>query len=197
MYAMSNKKTVLVGLDLRKPKIFDDFEVQNDKGASNYLANDATLDEIILQTRIENMDLILSGPVPPNPSELVISPTASRLVEECKKRYDYIILDSPPLGLVADALEISKYADATLYVVRQGYTKKAMLGVINYKFQRKEIKNVSVLFNYFKERGSYGQGYGYGYGYGAYGNGYHENNSKKSRWSGLKNFLISLSRKRN
>ncbi|MEN8816306.1 MAG: polysaccharide biosynthesis tyrosine autokinase [Nonlabens sp.] len=195
VFALSGKRTVLVGMDLRKPKIFDDFEVQNDKGASNYLANDATLDEIILQTRIENMDLILSGPVPPNPSELVISPTASRLVEECKKRYDYIILDSPPLGLVADALEISKYADATLYVVRQGYTKKAMLGVINDKFQRKEIKNVSVLFNYFKERGSYGQGYGYGYG--AYGNGYHENNSKKSRWSGLKNFLISLSRKRN
>ncbi len=94
------------------------------------------------------------------------------MIEQFKKDYDYIILDTPPLGLVADALEIAKYADATLYLVRQGYTKRGMLDVVNEKHQRGEIKNLSFVFNYFKDRGQYG--YGYGYGYGAYGNGYHE-----------------------
>jgi tyrosine-protein kinase Etk/Wzc len=178
VFALSGKRTLLIGLDLRKPKIFDDFGVDNDLGVSNYLVNDCSFKDIVRPTGIENLDIVLSGPVPPNPSELIMSRRAGEMIEQFKKDYDYIILDTPPLGLVADALEIAKYADATLYVVRQAYTKRGMLDVINEKYKRGEIKNLSFVFNYFKDRGQYG--YGYGYGYGAYGNGYHEDEKRKA-----------------
>lgn len=198
IFAMSGKRTVLVGLDLRKPRIFDDFEIENDLGVSNYLVNDAKLNEIIRSSGIENLDLILSGPVPPNPSELILSSRAGDMIRALEDAYDYIILDTPPLGLVADAMEISKYADASLYVVRQGYTKKGMLDMINGKYARKELKNVSLIFNYFNDTASYG--YGYGYGYGAYGNGYHEEFAPTTFIGRLKHKLrklLTLSRKRN
>lgn len=180
VFALSGKRTLLVGMDLRKPKIFDDFGIENDLGVSNYLVNDCSLNEIIRSAGMENLDIALSGPVPPNPSELIMSRRAGEMIEQFKKDYDYIILDTPPLGLVADALEIAKHADASLYLVRQGYTKKGMLDVVNEKYERGEIKNLSFVFNYFNNKGKYGYGYGYGYsyGYGAYGNGYYENDMK-------------------
>jgi capsular exopolysaccharide synthesis family protein len=195
IFALSGKRTLLMGLDLRKPKIFDDFNIENTLGVSNYLVKDATLNEIIKPSGIENLDLILSGPVPPNPSELILTARAGDMLEELRKTYDYIILDTPPLGLVSDAMEISKHADATLYVVRQGYTKKGMLDIINDKYIKQELGNVSLLFNYFDDKARYG--YGYGYGYGAYGNGYHENNASKTVTYRLKRQikkLFSLSR---
>ncbi len=196
IFALSGKRTVLVGLDLRKPKIFDDFNIENTVGVSNYLVKDATLNEIIKSSGIENLDLILSGPVPPNPSELIMTQRAGDMLEELRKNYDYVILDTPPLGLVADAMEISKHADASLYVVRQGYTKKGMLDIINDKYVKGELENVSLLFNYFNDRARYG--YGYGYGYGAYGNGYHENNAPQTVADRLKQQIKKLlSRKRN
>ena len=91
---------------------------------------------------------------------------------------------------MADALEIAKHADASLYIVRQGYTRKPMLDGVNEKYTRGEIKNVSMVMNYFKDKGTYG--YGYGYGYGAYGNGYHENDIKKSRFAKLTEMLKSF-----
>ncbi|WP_438961876.1 polysaccharide biosynthesis tyrosine autokinase [Nonlabens sp.] len=190
VFALSSKRTLLVGLDLRKPKIFDDFGVDNDLGVSNYLVNDCSLDEMIRSTGIENLDVALSGPVPPNPSELIMSRRAGEMIEQFKKDYDYIILDTPPLGLVADALEISKHADASLYLVRQGYTKKGMLDVVNEKYERAQIKNLSFVFNYFSDRGNLG--YGYGYGYGAYGNGYHENDAKNSVLERVKKLIKGI-----
>ena len=88
-----------------------------------------------------------------------------------KARYDYIVLDTPPIGLVADALEIDEYVDATLYVVRQDYTKKAMLEIINEKYRNGQIGNISLVLNYFRTKGKmgYGYGYDYGYSYGGYG----------------------------
>jgi len=197
IFALSGKRTLLMGMDLRKPKIFDDFNIENTLGVSNYLVKDATLIEIIKPSGIENLDLILSGPVPPNPSELILTARAGEMLEELRKNYDYIILDTPPLGLVSDAMEVSKHADATLYVVRQGYTKKGMLDIINDKYVKQELGNVSLLFNYFDDKARYG--YGYGYGYGAYGNGYHENTASKTVVHRLKRQikkLFSLSRKR-
>jgi len=198
IFAMSGKRTLLVGLDLRKPKIFDDFDIENNIGVSNYLVKDVTLNEIIKSSGIENLDLALSGPVPPNPSELILGNRASEMIEILRDSYDYIILDTPPLGLVADAMEISKHADASLYVVRQGYTKKGMLDIVNDKYIKQELNNVSLLFNYFNDKR--GIGYGYGYGYGAYGNGYHEETSYQTPMARFKEqikTLFSLSRKRN
>ncbi len=173
VYALNNKRVVLVGLDLRKPKLFDDFNLENDLGVSNFLVNDCSLEQIIRTTPIKNLDLILSGPVPPNPSELLMSKRASDLLLKLKENYDYIILDTPPLGLVTDALEISKHVDATLYLVRQGFTRKPMLDYLQDKYTRGEIKNISFIMNYFKDKRAYG------YGYGNYPNGYHEDGATK------------------
>ncbi|SCX91967.1 protein involved in gliding motility EpsB [Nonlabens sp. Hel1_33_55] len=200
VFALSGKRTILVGLDLRKPKIFDDFNIDNTIGVSNYLVKDATLNEIVKSSGIENLDLALSGPVPPNPSELILNKQTAIMLEELKQSYDYVILDTPPLGLVADAMEISKHSDASLYVVRQGYTKKGMLDILNDKYSKQELGNVSMLFNYFNDRARYGHGYGYGYGYGAYGNGYHQDSAPQTAAYRLKTRikqLFSLSRKRN
>lgn len=172
VFALSEKKTVIVGLDLRKPKIFGDFKVDNNLGVVNYLVGQKTVDEIIYKSHIPNLDIITSGPIPPNPSELLMSEAMEELINELKTKYDYVILDTPPVGLVADALELSHYADATLYVVRQAYTKRGMLSVVNEKHMRGELKNVSIIFNGFQNKAKYGYGYGYGYSYGAYGYGY-------------------------
>ncbi|AJR03786.1 exopolysaccharide transport family protein [Siansivirga zeaxanthinifaciens] len=191
VFALSGKKTVLVGLDLRKPKIFDDFGINNKVGAVNYLIGQATLAEITQSTHVEHLDVITSGPIPPNPSELLIGDYMDAFMSELKATYDYIVLDTPPIGLVSDALELIPYVDATLYVVRQDYTKKDMLKVINSKYKKGEIKNISFLYNYFNQKGTYG--YGYGYGYGAYGNGYHEDAQKASGFlNSLKTFFKRL-----
>jgi capsular exopolysaccharide synthesis family protein len=108
--------------DLRKPKLFDEFNLSK-SGIVNYLIKQKSLDEIINHTQIPHLDVILSGPVP-NPSELIMSDGMSELIEELKKTYDYIILDTPPVGLVSDALELAQYSDVTLYIVRQNFQKR-------------------------------------------------------------------------
>ncbi|MFT5238674.1 MAG: capsular exopolysaccharide synthesis family protein [Flavobacteriaceae bacterium] len=165
VFALSEKKTILVGLDLRKPKIFGDFNLDNDIGVVNYLIQDRALNAIIQKTRLEHLDVISSGPIPPNPSELLMSDRMELLIEELKEQYDYIVLDSPPLGLVSDSLGLIKFADATIYVVRQNYTKRGMFSVINEKYKRGEVTNLSFVLNSFEDKTKNGYGYGYGYGY--------------------------------
>jgi len=170
VFALGGKKTILVGLDLRKPKIFGDFEITNKKGVVNYLIGEEKKSDIRQHTKIPNLDVITSGPVPPNPSELLIGTATDELIKSLKEEYDCFILDTPPVGLVSDALELLKYADSTIYVVRQAYSQKGMLKMINDKYRKQEISNVSMVLNDFKVKSKYG----YVYGYGKYANGYHE-----------------------
>ena len=172
VFALSEKKTVIVGLDLRKPKLFGDFNLNNDFGVVNYLIGQKNLQEITQPTEIPYLDVITSGPIPPNPAELILGESMKELLDDLKTKYDYIILDTPPVGLVSDALELAQYCDATLYVVRQGFTKKGMLHLVNDKHKKGELTNISVVFNGYENKSRYG--YGYGYGYGDYSNGYHE-----------------------
>jgi polysaccharide biosynthesis transport protein len=182
VFALSEKKTVIVGFDLRKPKIFDDFNLKNDVGVVNYLIGQKTMDEIIHTTQIPYLDVIISGPVPPNPSELIMSESMSEFMKELKERYEYIILDTPPVGLVTDAVELSQFADVTLYITRQNFTKKEMIKLLNNRVTRGELSNVSIVLNGFENKAKYGAGYGYGYGYGygAYSNGYHEEDEARN-----------------
>jgi capsular exopolysaccharide synthesis family protein len=179
VFALSEKKTIILGLDLRKPKIFDDFNIQNDIGAVNYLIGQKKLEEVIQHTHIPYLDVITSGPIPPNPSELILGDSMKEMMTRLKQEYDYIILDTPPVGLVSDALELAQYCDVTLYIVRQNFTKKEMLTLLNNRSKRGELNNVSIIFNGYENKAKYGVGYGYGYGYGysygyGYGSGYHE-----------------------
>ncbi len=190
VFALSEKKTVIVGLDLRKPKIFDDFNIKNDVGAVNYLIGQKNLEEVTQKTHIPFLDAITSGPVPPNPSELIMGDSMKEFMEELKNKYDYIILDTPPVGLVTDAVEISNFADVTLYITRQNFTKKEMINLLNNRVKRGELNNVSIILNGFQNKAKYGAGYGYGYGYGygAYSNGYHEDDTPQ-------NIIVKLYRK--
>ncbi|MDW8849291.1 polysaccharide biosynthesis tyrosine autokinase [Flavobacterium sp. MMLR14_040] len=176
IFALSEKKTVIIGLDLRKPRLADEFNLSNQAGVVNYLIKQKTLSEIINPTEIPNLDVILSGPIPPNPSELIISEAMKELIEELKQKYDYIILDTPPVGLVSDALELVQYADVTLYIVRQNYTKKDMITLLNTRVKRGELNNTSIVLNGYENKAKYGTAYGYGYG--VYSNGYHEEEVK-------------------
>ncbi|MFN3908248.1 MAG: polysaccharide biosynthesis tyrosine autokinase [Flavobacterium sp.] len=189
VFALSERKTIVVGLDLRKPKIFSDFDIQNESGVVNCLIGQKTLDKVIQKTKIPNLDVITSGPIPPNPSELLLSDAMTEMILQLKSKYDYIILDTPPVGLVSDALQLTQHADVILYVIRQKTTKKEMVNLLNNRVKRGEIQNVSILFNGFETKAKYGYGYGnysgygygYGYGYGNYQNGYHEG-EEKNNW---------------
>ncbi len=192
VFALSEKKTVIVGLDLRKPRLADEFNLTNQIGVVNYLIKQNSLEEITNSTKIPNLDVILSGPIPPNPSELILSDVMRELIDELKQKYDYIILDTPPVGLVSDALELSQYSDVTLYIVRQNYTKKDMITLLNTRVKRGELSNASIVLNGYENKAKYGSAYGYGYGYGDYSNGYHD---EEKRPNSLKTFLNKLKKK--
>ena len=184
VFALSEKKTVILGLDLRKPKLFEEFNLSNEVGVVNYLIKQKTVDEIINPTHIPFLDVILSGPIPPNPAEMIMSDGMKELIEELKTKYDYIILDTPPVGLVSDALELAQYCDVTLYIVRQNFTKKDMITLLNNRVKRGELHNTSIILNGFQNKAKYGAGYGYGYGYGygstTYSSGYNEDDKTKN-----------------
>jgi len=184
VFALSEKKTVIIGLDLRKPKLFEEFNLSNEVGVVNYLIKQKTVDEIINPTHIPFLDVILSGPIPPNPAEMIMSDGMHDMIDELKKKYDYIILDTPPVGLVSDALELAQYSDVILYIVRQNFTKKEMITLLNNRVKRGELKNTSIILNGFQNKAKYGAGYGYGYGYGygntTYSNGYNEDDKPRN-----------------
>lgn len=184
VFALSEKKTVIIGLDLRKPKLFEEFNLSNEVGIVNYLIKQKTLDQIINATNIPFLDVILSGPIPPNPAEMIMSDGMREMIEELKKKYDYIILDTPPVGLVSDALELAQYSDVILYIVRQNFTKKEMITLLNNRVKRGELHNTSIILNGFQNKAKYGAGYGYGYGYGygnsTYSNGYNEDDKNRN-----------------
>jgi capsular exopolysaccharide synthesis family protein len=176
--AIGGYRTLLIGVDLRKPKIFQDFKLDNSFGLTNYLIGKANKEKIVQKTELANLDIITAGPTPPNPSELIMSAAFYNLLEEYKKEYDYIILDTPPIGLVADGLDIMKHSDIVFYVARQNVSKKNYFNMINEIYANEMEKNVGLIFNdvnfaavYGYGYGAYGYGYGYGYG-GGYGSGY-------------------------
>jgi succinoglycan biosynthesis transport protein ExoP len=187
VFALSGKKTVIIGCDLRKPKLFEEFNLSNEVGIVNYLIKQKSLDEIVNHTQIPYLDVILSGPVPPNPSEMIISDGMSELIEELKKAYDYIILDTPPVGLVSDALELAQYSDVTLYIVRQNFSKKEMITLLNNRVKRGELDNASIIFNGFENKAKYGAVYGYGYG--TYANAYTDEEKPRNFYNAIKKKL--------
>jgi capsular exopolysaccharide synthesis family protein len=152
------------------------------------LIGEKNIRDITIKTEIENLSIITSGPVPPNPSELIIGESTRELFKMLRESYDYILIDSPPVGLVADALELFKYSDAIMYLIRQNYTQRGMPKMMDDKYKNGEVKNISYILNDFMLKnsygGSYGYGYGYGYsygygyGYGKYGNAYHTTDKK-------------------
>ncbi len=183
--AVGGGKTIVVGLDLRKPKLAEYFDISNSMGASSVLAGIHTLDEAVVSTSTPNFDVLVGGPIPPNPSELLMSQALSDMLDELTERYDHVILDTPPIGLVTDSLIISEHAATTIYVVRQNVTTSSGLVYINDLYNSRKIQSVSLLFNDVR---SSRFGYGYGYGYG-YGNGYYSESVNPTRFERFKRFI--------
>jgi len=172
--SMSNKRTLVVGMDLRKPQTHNQFDISNTKGLSNYLIHDATFDEVVIPTHIPKLYITPAGPIPPNPSELIETDRMRNFFIEAKKHFDVVILDTPPVALVTDALIISKYVDTMIFVIRQNYTDKHALRFINNLYDQKKLPNLSLLINDIRIPqyvANYNYAYGYGYKKGA---GYYE-----------------------
>jgi capsular exopolysaccharide synthesis family protein len=178
VYSLMGKKTVLVGFDLRRPKIYTDFGIGNDQGISTWLIGRDNLEDVIKATTHENLSIIPAGPVPPNPSELTSSVKTDELLNLLKQRFDCIIIDSPPIGFVSDTFYLAALADTCLIIVRLNRTSKDMINRTVNDLKISDIKSSSLVIN---DIGSEGKGYGYGgkYGYG-YGYSNEYDKSKKS-----------------
>lgn len=170
--ALADKKTIILELDLRKPKLIRYLtQKPPESGISNYLIGKLSFDQLIRQSDVHpNLSYISSGPIPPNPAELLLTEPLTDMIEQLKQTYDYILLDTPPVGMVADALLLGKLADSALYVVRQGHTYKGSLNYIQEIYQENKLPNLAIIYNGVTANDGYGYGqkYGYGYGYGYY-----------------------------
>ncbi|HEY4787549.1 MAG TPA: polysaccharide biosynthesis tyrosine autokinase, partial [Bacteroidales bacterium] len=177
---LNDKKTVLINFDLRRPRLQDYLGVESeDKGLSAYLSGNADLDEIILSTKFSNLDAIMAGVIPPNPMELIAGQRTKVLFEELKNRYDYILVDTPPIGMVADALLLLNYSDVNIFIVRQNYTLKKVLAQLMQTLKKRGINNMNIVLNDIRLDHRYGM-YNYGYAYN-YGYGYIDENSPRKK----------------
>ena len=159
--AQSGKRTIIIDSDLRRPKVATSFHLKNEKGLSSYLIGSCPLKDIINVTSIKGLDVITSGPIPPNPLDLIGLPKMEELINTLKQTYSTIIIDSPPIGFVSEYIILMKYTNANIYVVRSNYTNRFLLDKINRLYDENKIKNVSILLNDFK---SSVNGYNYVYG---------------------------------
>ncbi len=185
--AYSGKKVVILDLDMRKPKIHLGFGVQNVKGMSTILIEKDSLENCIQHSVMDNLDFITAGPIPPNPSELIISERMEQVLDELKKKYDFVIIDNPPVGLVTDGISIIQKADYPVYVFRADYSKKNFINNLDRLINENKVKHLSVVLNGVDiDRSAYGYNYGYGYGYGyGYTSDYY-NDMEKSKKKTLK-----------
>ncbi|QYA26058.1 polysaccharide biosynthesis tyrosine autokinase [Gramella sp. MT6] len=189
--ASTGKSVLLVGADIRNPKLHRYTEStagSKEKGLSDFLYDfDVNPDDIISKTNDDNIsvDIILSGPIPPNPAELLMNDRMEDLIQEARTKYDYIIVDTAPAMIVTDTLLISQLADYTLYVTRADFTEKNLLEFPKDLKKQGKLKGLAVILNdvdysKFSYGAQYGYSYGYGYGYGV---------DKESRWKRLKRRL--------
>lgn len=158
--ALLGKRVLLIGMDIRNPQLGSYLNLRNAKGLTNFLVDThTTLEDITLTDTIEKgLDIILAGPIPPNPSELLLSKRVDELFVLLRERYDYIIIDSAPVGMVADTFCLTRIADTTVYVCRANYTKKEHIRYINRIAAEKRLGKVSIILNGTEAK----QGYGYG-----------------------------------
>lgn len=159
--ALSGKRTLLIDADMRRPRVQDYLELPDGPGLSTILIGECDMEGAVRRSGVQGLDVITAGPIPPNPLELVESAHMAKLFSMARSRYDQIVVDASPMGLVSEFKIIIGYVDVTLYVVRQGHTRRGMLRGVNELVREGKLKHVDILLNDVKA----GQGYGDGYGY--------------------------------
>lgn len=191
---LAKKRVIILEFDLRKPKIAHYLGIANDGGISSYLAGMCGLEGVIKATGIhENLYVANCGPIPPNPGELLVSDKTAQLFEELHEMFDVIIVDTAPIGMVSDALILSKFCTTNLFIIRQSYTVKDQVRMFDVLHKDGKIQNPAIIFNGveflrkygYGYGGSSGYGYGYVYGYQNTGYGYYEVSNKKKKKKGF------------
>jgi capsular exopolysaccharide synthesis family protein len=204
--ALSGRKTVIMEFDIRKPKIVSGLDLKRKMGITNYIIGRASFEELLVKVEgVDDLYVIPCGPIPPNPSELLLDRRLDELMQEVKDHFDVVIMDTAPIGLVSDAVNLGRFADCTMYITRQGYTFRKQLGLVEDLYINKKLPKLCLLLNDVKAEGGYYSGYyggGYGY-YGAYGygkgSGYFEedlNEHKRSLSGAIKKWLGIQPKKR-
>lgn len=181
--AMNSKKVLIIGADLRKPRLHKIFNLSNDHGLSTYLVGLDNVEDIVLATHIENLFHLPAGPIPPNPSEILGKPELQTLLEILRPQYDYIIIDNAPTALVTDGNIVSRLSDLNIFILRYGVSHKHQIEMINQYVEKKEIDNVAIVVNDIKSN-SFGSSYYKYYQYESYQNTYYaedETGTKKRR----------------
>ncbi len=194
--SLIDKKVIVIAADLRRSKLQHTFKVSNLKGLSSYLSNQAELSEIMFSTEVENLTFIPAGPVPPNPSELLYSDKMKNLLEDLTKSYDFVIVDSAPVGLVSDAIPLIRMADVNLFVIRSGVSRYQAASVPERLSKEFNLSNIAIILNAFDNdilhsryyttnyTGSYYANYYYysDYSNTGYGSGYYTDEPNKKWW---------------
>jgi capsular exopolysaccharide synthesis family protein len=177
--SLLGKKTLMIGVDLRKPKLDRILDSDKSFGLSTFLIGQTTYEELVQKTDIPNLWYVSSGPIPPNPTELLETEKMKSFMEKAREDFDFIVLDTPPVGIVSDALLLGRYAEVNLFIIRQQYSSKSTLEYIQDLHLKKDLRNLAIVVNDIKTTGYYGyglrygyglyEGYGFNYGYGEYG----------------------------
>lgn len=170
LIAASGKKTIVIDLDLRKPKVHYGFKANNTLGMSQYISGLATFEDVIQHSAIDNLDFITAGLIPPNPSELIQSENFKKILADLKEKYDILLIDNPPVGIVSDGIHLLAQADIPLYIFKANYSKRIFAERVEELFKVQKLDSLNVVLNGVESNQSI---YGYGYGYGENYNGYY------------------------
>jgi len=200
--SLIEKKVILIAADLRRSKLHKTFQVPNDIGLSNYLANQCSAEDIIMHSSQANLDFIISGPVPPNPSELLHSARMTELIAELKTRYEVIMIDTAPIGLVSDAIPLIRMSDINLFVIRSGKSKFYAATVPQRIAQEYHLDNTVIVLNAYAEDllhsryyttkftgENYGSRYYYYSDYSGYESSGYYVDEKKRKWWDIRNLF--------
>ncbi len=174
--SLTGKKTIILEFDIRKPRVLAGLKMPKGPGISNYLVGKSNnLAELVRPVpEYENLFVLGCGPIPPNPAELILGERVDQMFAWLQSNFDMVVIDTAPVGMVSDAMTLGKYAEASLYLVRQGHTFKKQIALIDEFYNEKKLPKVSIILNDVKLKPGYGYygygryGYGYGYGYGSY-----------------------------
>jgi capsular exopolysaccharide synthesis family protein len=147
VFALNGHRTVLLEFDLRRPKIHQEFGSSNMIGISSYLIDKAIIEDIIIPTHIENLDLISAGPAAPNPAELINNERTAEFIDKLKEMYDYIVIDSAPAGILTETFLLMKYADHNIFIVRINKTVKETFKQTIKSIEANKLTNLSILIN--------------------------------------------------
>ncbi len=179
--ASANKKVLLLDFDMHKPKVHQSLKLNNERGLSSYIVGKNTLQEVIQESDLVNFSVITAGPVPPNASELVLSPRVDELLEKLRDQYDYIIIDTPPIMLISDSMVLMRAVDIGMFVMNTEKATKSGVRHLEEIVESNKLAHTAIVLNNVKLKkwryyyGRYSYNYGYGYGYG-YGKGYGSSN---------------------